>query len=227
MSLVVYEQLEQGTDEWHEARRGIVTASVVGKLLTVGGKVADNQTSRNLAHEIVAERLTGRIEESVWSRDIERGHLDEPYARRAYEEQRGLTVEQVGFMTRDLGGFLLGYSPDGLVGDDGLIEIKSRKPRLQLQHILFGEIPHDHMAQVQAGLLVSGRKWCDYISYSGGMPLAVQRVFPDIRWRDSLIEALRSFEDYAASLVTEYQVKTVGMPMTEYIDHFEKVSIDF
>ena len=227
MSLVVYERLEQGTDEWLEARRGIITASVVGKLVTPTGKVADNQTSRSLVQELVAERITGRVEEPVWSRDIERGHLDEPYARAAYAEAAGVTVNEIGFMTREFEGHLLGYSPDGLVGADGLIEIKSRKPRLQVHYVLSGEIPHDHMAQIQAGLLVSGRKWCDYVSYSGGMHLAIRRVFPEAHWRDSILAALRAFEEYAAYLLDDYMLKTRRMPMTEFIDHFEEIEIGF
>src|SRR5699024_303651 len=95
--------------------------------------------------------------EPVWSRDIERGHLDEPLAREVYEQWKGMDVTEVGFMTRNIEGYVLGFSPDGLVSDDGLVEIKSRKPQLQLQYVLTGDIPFAHFIQMQTGMLVSGR----------------------------------------------------------------------
>jgi hypothetical protein len=82
-------------------------------------------------------------------------------------------------MVRDDWGFSLGYSPDGLVGDDGLIEVKCRRQKKHLQTILADEVPPENMAQLQCGLLVSGREWIDYVSYCGGMPMYVKRVYPD------------------------------------------------
>ena len=89
-------------------------------------------------------------------------------------------------MVRDDWGFKIGYSPDGLVGKDGLIEIKSRRPKKHLQTIIAGTVPAENMAQIQAGLLVSGRDWCDYISYCGGMRPWIKRVEPDTRWSPSI-----------------------------------------
>ena len=109
----------------------------------------------------VPARITGYVEPVIPTRDMERGTLDEPYARDAYAKFTGVEVEEVGFMVRDFDGYKLGYSPDGLVGDDGLIEIKSRQPKVHLAHILADRVPAENMAQLQTGLLVSGRDCFD------------------------------------------------------------------
>jgi hypothetical protein len=126
-------------------------------------------------------------------------------------------------MVRTEDNWKLGYSPDGLVGDDGLIEVKSRRPKKHLTTILSGEVPPENMAQLQAGLLVSGREWIDYISYCGGMPLWVKRVLPDPKWFDAITDAVITFEDTAAEMVTAYETATAGMPTTERVIELEMV----
>ncbi|SNS43037.1 YqaJ-like recombinase domain-containing protein [Micrococcales bacterium KH10] len=223
MSLQIYKDLEQGSDEWLEARRGIVTASVVGQLITAKTlKLACNETSRSLALTLAAERITGRIEPVFVSDDMMRGRLDEPIARDLYASHHA-PVTEVGFMVLESGGIRLGYSPDGLVGDDGLIEIKSRKPKIQLATILSDEVPAVNMAQIQAGLLVSGRGWLDYISYCAGMPLFVKRVYPDFRWRDAITEAVEACEHDIADKVARYESAALNMPATEYVEHFNEI----
>lgn len=222
MTLTVYENLEQGSSEWLEARRGIITASEVGKLVTSTLRIADNETSRGLIERLAAERISGRIDDHYMSRDMERGHLDEPFARQAYEHHMKVEVQQIGFMTREFEGFVVGYSPDGLVGELGSIEIKSRKPQLQVMHVLEPDVPHDHMAQMQAGMLVAGRDWCEYISYSGGLHLKIDRIFADNNWQQQIVEAARRAEFAISRIVIDYQtyVEQTGMSYTEYIDHF-------
>lgn len=215
MSLHVYDDLIQGTDEWMEARRGIVTASVVGQLVTPKTiKPAANDHSRALVAQLVAERITGWSEDPYVSHDMLRGSLDEPVARALYAEHYA-PVTEIGFMVRDDWGFKIGYSPDGLVGDDGLIEIKSRRPKQHLSTILAGEVPAENIAQIQCGLLVSGRQWCDYISYCGGMPMWVRRVEPDPRWHEAILTAVKQFEDAAAEMISRYREAVAGFPMTE------------
>jgi len=223
MSLQVFNDLEQGTDEWLAARCGIVTASVVGQLITPKTiKPAVNDTSRGLVATLAAERITGHVEQVFPNRDMERGTLDEPYARDLYSEHFAPAGE-VGFMVRDDWGFKLGYSPDGLVGDDGLIEIKSRNQKKHLQTILADEVPAENLAQCHAGLLVSGREWIDYTSYCGGMPLYVKRVYPDIRWHLAIKEAVEAFEEAAAQMIKNYGINTSGRPSTERIDHYAEM----
>lgn len=225
MTLQIFEDLEQGTDEWLAARCGIVTASVVGQLITPKTiKPAANDTSRSLTAALAAERITGHVEPMHVSADMERGTLDEPYAREIYSEHYA-PVTEVGFMVRSFehGGFRIGYSPDGLVGDDGLIEIKSRNQKIQLATILADEVPLANMAQIQCGLLVSGRKWCDYVSYSGGMPLYVKGVTPDLDWFEAIINAVKSFEADAATMIETYMLHTLDMPNTKRINHYEEM----
>ena len=215
MTLRQINNIAQGTDSWLDMRRGIVTASVVGQLITTKTiKPAANDYSRGLTMTLVAERITGYTEPVYVNADMERGNMDEPIARDAYSRFVGKPVEEIGFMVRDDWGHRLGYSPDGLVGDDGLIEIKSRRQKKHLSTILADEVPPENMAQIQMGLLVSGRDWCDYVSYSGGMPLYVKRVNPDGRWFDAIVEAVGMFEANAAQMVATYAERTDGLPAT-------------
>lgn len=207
----------QGTDEWHDQRRGLVTASVIGKLITPKTfKPASNPESRGLTALLAAERITGWTDPTFVSDDMLRGIEDEPRARAIYAEHYA-PVEEVGFMVRDDWGFKIGYSPDGLVGDDGLIEIKSRRQKKHLDTIVSGNPPIENMAQMQCGLLVSGRDWCDYVSFCAGMPLWVARVRPDQRWFDAIVEAARRFEENAAGMIAEYRDRVAGLPATERV----------
>jgi hypothetical protein len=114
----------------------------------------------------------------------------------------------MGFITNDRWGFTLGYSPDGLVGDDGLIECKSRRQKFQAQtiieHVAAGTIPSEYVLQCQTGLLVAERDWIDLISYCGGMPMAVIRVFPDDEIQAAILEAAESFEATIAEKLAQY-----------------------
>lgn len=222
MSLKIYEDVEQGDDAWHELRRGMVTASTIGALITPKTiKVSTAQTGLTKLTELAAERITERFEEPITSRDIERGHFYEPYARDEYAKHMGVEVREVGFMVRDVDGHKIGYSPDGLIADDGLCEFKSRKQRIQVQHILAGEVPAEHMAQLQTGLFVSQRDWIDYGSYSTGMPMMIIRVESDPRWQQAIRDALVYAENKIAEIITNYETRTADMPMTEYVEQVE------
>lgn len=277
MSLRVYEDLEQGSPEWLAARCGIVTASVVGNLVTtrtcgameflcpacmadpgdscwgVANKEgirkplknahperaehartqniselvpSTGDTAKTLMHTLIAERITGHVEPIFPNRAMERGTMDEPYARAAYMKHHA-AVEMVGFITEDKYGFTLGYSPDGLVGDDGLIEIKSRDQKTQLRTFLRNEVPAANMAQLQGGLLVTQRAWIDYVSYCGGMPLFVKRVYPDPEWQRVIVEAAGAFEASATNIISQYLDASAGRPATERIDHFPEMELGF
>jgi hypothetical protein len=220
MSLIELSDLIQGSDEWLEQRRGIVTASVVGKLLTTTGRVAANDYSRALTTLLVAERITGWTDPQFVSDAMLRGQEDEPRAVEVYSEHFA-PVTTTGFMVREEADWKLGYSPDGLVGDDGLIEVKSRAAKKQLSTFLADEVPAENMAQCQAGLLVSGREWLDYVSFCGGMPLYRKRVYPDQRWFDAIVEAVKQFEATATAMIARYEAVTIGLPMTERVIEME------
>lgn len=218
MTLHELPDLVQGSDEWHAARRGIVTASVVGKLLTPTLKVADNDTSRAVTASLVAERITGWTEETGMTPDMWRGVEHEPIARDAYNAHNYLQAVEVGFMRRDEDGWTLGYSPDGVVGADGLIEIKCPRAKAHLSTILAADVPAHYMAQLQAGLLVSGRTWIDYVSFVAGMPLFAKRVLPDPEWQEAIVAAVSKFETTAAEMVAAYDKASKQLPATERLD---------
>jgi len=223
MTLQVFTDIEQGTEEWNDQRRGIVTASAIGRLITPTLGVADNETSRGLTAALIAERVTGWTEETPMTSDMWRGRDAEPFARDIYSGHYQQAVE-VGFMLRTEDDWQLGYSPDGLVAGDGLIEIKAPRAKAHLRTILADEVPAYYMPQLQAGLLVSGRQWVDYVSYVGGMPMYVRRVLPDPQWFDAIEAACRAFEAEAVKTVADYRKRVVGMPKTERIDYEIKVA---
>lgn len=224
VTLHVYTDLEQGTREWDDLRRGIVTASTVHQLVTAKTiQVANNVESRALTATLVAERITGWTDERYVSFDMARGHEIEPLAVDLYSRHYA-PVETVAFMVRDYGNYRIGYSPDGVIGDDGLIEIKSRRPKEHVTTVLTGHAPAENMAQLQTGLLVSGRAWIDYLSYSGGMALWRTRVYPDPAWQAAILEAVQAFETAAKDMTAAYLKATDGLPMTERLEPIPEMS---
>lgn len=188
--------------------------------------VADNDTSRGLITTLAAERITGHVEDTPMTSDMYRGIEAEPYARDTYAEHERVEVDEVGFIVRDFGKFRLGYSPDGLVGDDGLIEIKAPRAKGHITTALTGEVPAHYMAQLQTGLLVTGRKWIDYISFHGGMALYVLRVLPDPAWHAAIKAAAETTEAAIADITTRYEAATAGLPMTERLpDPFAEIRV--
>jgi len=185
--------IEQGTPEWLALRCGILTASEIKLIMTPTLKVASNDKERAHLFELLAQRITGYTEPRFVSDDMLRGHEDEIEARIKYAEHYA-PVKECGFITRNMGGIVIGYSPDGLVGDDGLIECKSRRQKYQVETIMADEVPAEYMLQIQTGLLVSGLKWLDFISYSAGLPMFVKRVFPDAEIQAAIIAAAASFD---------------------------------
>jgi len=226
MTLTEYADLEQGSDEWLKVRRGMITASTIGRLITPKTiKPAGNPDSRALIAELAAERITGWSDPVYVNADMQRGTDDEPRARDLYSEKYA-PVTELGFMVEeDLGGrgLRLGFSPDGLVGDDGLLEIKSRRPKKHLETILSGEVPVENRAQIQAGLLVSRRAWCDYVSYCSGMPMWRTRVTPDTRWVEAIVATVEQAELSIESMVNRYQGAVIGLPQTDRVVELEMV----
>lgn len=182
---------EQGSPEWLEARLGIVTMSRLSALL-VNGKSASGfgKDAYTYMNQLIGERITGELDDSFQgNRHTERGHELEPLARQLYADTTGNEAEEVGIILNHGAG----YSPDGLVSNDGLIEIKTKQPKHQIEVLLAGEIPKDHIAQCQGGLWVSEREWIDFVSYWPGMPLFVKRAYRDEKMIRTIAERVDAF----------------------------------
>ena len=216
MTITYHRDLIQGSDEWLAARCGVLTASEMKLIVTPTLKAASNEKERSHLYELLAQRITRYVEPSYVSDDMLRGRDDEIEARAIYAKHFA-AVDDVGFITNDEWGFTIGYSPDGLVGDDGLIECKSRRQKYQVQTIVTGEMPDDYLMQAQTGLLVTGRKWIDFISYSGGLPMCPIRIYPDARIQEAILTAAEAFEDRLtkAHAVYLHNVETKRLIATE------------
>jgi len=207
MTITYHRGIIQGSDEWHALRCGLITASEVKLLLTPTLKRANSDKSRAHVWELAAQRITRHVELSYISDDMIRGHEDEFHARQLYSE-RIAPVEEVGFVTNDSFGFVLGCSPDGLVGSDGMIEAKSRRQKYQIQTIVEnwrdGVVPDEYTLQVHTGMLVCDRAWCDLASYSGGLPMATIRVHRNEEICAAIVDACRAAEDSIAKVMDDY-----------------------
>lgn len=207
MTITYHADLIQGSEEWHAARCGLITASEMKLILTPTLKVANNDKTRAHVWELAAQRITGYVEPTYIGEAMLRGHEDEILARALYAEHFA-PVEEVGFVTNDRWGFTLGASPDGLVGSDGMIECKSRIQKYQVQtiveHFRDATIPDEFTLQVQTALLVTGRRWCDLISYSGGLPMTAMRCSANPEIQEAIIEACTAFEAKIAEAIADY-----------------------
>ncbi len=203
MGITHHPNVTQGSDEWLALRCGLLTASEMKLVITPTLKIAANDKQRAHLCELVAQRISGYVEPHYISDDMLRGQDDEWHARDTYAKNVA-PVEECGFITNDRWGFTLGYSPDGLVGADGLIECKSRRQKYQIQTIANGVIPEEYWMQVQTGLLVSEREWLDFVSYCGGLPMCVIRVHPDDATQQAILEASAAFEEQARVMLENY-----------------------
>jgi hypothetical protein len=204
--ITYHHDIIQGTDEWHQLRLGLITASEMKFILTPTLKTANNEKTRAHVFELAAQRISQYVEPHYVGDEMYTGHDVEKIARPIYSENFH-EVTECGFITRKFDDLTIGYSPDGIVGSDGLIEIKSRRQKFTVQTIIEGKVPDEHYLQCQAGLLISGRKWLDFITYCGGLPMMPIRVYPDEKVHAAIIEACEAFEDNISRCIREYGVK--------------------
>lgn len=178
---------EQGTPEWLEARRGVPSASRFGKIVTPKGKLSSQ--ADGLINELIAEDLF-QIENEVYvSAAMQHGIDTEPVARRWYELQTKTTVQEIGFCVHAKG---FGCSPDGLIGDDGGVEIKCPQAWTHIGYLRDGGLPSQYAAQVHGSMIVTGRQWWDFVSYHEAMPKMLVRVERD-EYTETLEAALVEF----------------------------------
>lgn len=185
--IVIVLNIEQGTKEWFAARCGVPSASNFSNIITTAG--AASKSAEKYMLQLAGEKVSGIKMEGYKSAAMEEGNKREQESRDAYEIMTGMKVEQVGFCyldeRRDRG-----CSPDGLVGEDGLLELKNPEVQTHVKYLLNQSLPVEYFTQVQGQLYITGRKWCDFMSYFPNMrPLLirVERNEPFINRLDAAI----------------------------------------
>lgn len=195
-------EFAQGSPEWLAARVGLVTASRVSDVIAKT-KSGPSASRAGYMGELVAERLTGQSAASEFTNDdMRRGIELEPAARFAYEVSTGSVVSEVGLVLHP--NMQAGASPDGLVGADGLIEIKCPRTHVHIEYLLSGKPPVKYLPQMAWQIICTGRQWCDFVSFDPKMPenlrLFVVRYTPDAGY-------LRELEGEVAALIAEVDAK--------------------
>jgi putative phage-type endonuclease len=201
---MILETADQRTEDWYAARLGKATASRFKDAIAALKSGAPAQARRDYLTELVVERLTQQPIQRFQNAAMTWGTEQEPAARAAYESATGRIVEETGFVAHDT--LMAGCSPDGLIDWDGLIEIKC--PYSSANHIetLLNGMPAEHIPQVQGQLWITGREWCDFVSYDPRMPEALQLHVQRIQRDEAFIADL---ERRVSSFLSEvgYQVE--------------------
>jgi len=207
--------MEQRTEEWFAARLGKVTASRVADVIAKT-KTGYSASRDNYMAQLICERLTGQQGESFTNAAMQHGTDTEPLARSAYENARNLLVKEVGFINHPRIE-MAGASPDGLVGEDGLVEIKCPNTATHIDTLLSGKVPTKYITQMQWQMLCCQRKWCDFVSFDNRLPehlqLFVQEVEFDPEYCAMLEEEVSQFlaemDSKVAKLKEKYEQNNI------------------
>jgi putative phage-type endonuclease len=208
--MIVY-NCEQGSEAWFAARCGRVTGTRFKELMA--GESTD--TYKKLVSNLACEIITGKMEETYSNANMEHGTETEPFARFEYESIFDVEVKQVGFIIPDEDHNyheLIGISPDGLLPEDGLLEIKCPIMRTHLEYIEAGKLPTEYRNQVQGQLFVTGFKYLHFMSYVEGMKPFIIPVKPDI---DLFLE----FEKRLDLLKAHLQNKLLVYKQYQFLNH--------
>lgn len=182
--------VEQNTDEWLQLRAGKLTSSNLGKVMANYGK-AFGEPAKKLAASIAVQQITGEPESGGYSNEhMQRGHEQEPLARMLYENETFCDVENGGFFDSDF----IGCSPDGMVSDDGVIEIKSVLSNVHFANIKRGGLDPAYKWQCIGNLKFTGRDWLDFISYCQSFPLG-KRLYVHRIKKEDLSEEFKMIDD--------------------------------
>lgn len=182
--MTIHENLEQGTDDWLELKRGKLSASNFGKLFA--GKGTDKY--KGYLNKLVFERLSGTIVDSYKSPAMQRGNDLEPFAREEYQLKTFNLVKEVGLIEVDEN---IVVSPDGLIGSDGGLEIKCLEHNALINFLMTKKIPTDYQWQIQGCLWASEREWWDYYVYHPNLPTSPVRIYRDEKEIDMLEKELK------------------------------------
>lgn len=199
-------EIIQGTPEWFAARCGKVTASRVADVIAKT-KTGWGASRANYLAELVAERLTGNVAEGFTNAAMRWGTETEPEARRAYEFYSDAEVTQIGFVDHPKIA-MSGASPDGLVGSDGLVEIKCPNTSTHIDTLLGLTLPDKYVVQMQWQLACTGREWCDFVSYDPRMPEEMRAFIKRVERDDDRISEL---ENMVEAFLAEVEFKVDGL----------------
>lgn len=190
----IIRDIEQGCKEWLDLRLGKITASRVSDIMTNGKSGKPSKTSESYMIELISEILTGSQADFYVNSAIAWGNECEPQARAMYELENDVDVEEVAFIQLDE---FVGVSPDGLVGDNGLIEIKCPTSKKQIERALSDCYHAEYKAQIQMQLWVSGREWCDFVSFdprvNGKASYLQERVYRDDEYIEDMKNRIGAF----------------------------------
>jgi putative phage-type endonuclease len=193
---MIWHDVSQNSEEWDELRRGKFTASSFSDLFMTKTTAGYKKAIR----KVVYERLTGESPESFKSDYMERGHETEPMAREAYELNTFNEVINGGFFEYNE---WIGASPDGLIGDDGLLEIKCPAYNTFIDYLISGQVPSEYFYQLQGQLFVTGRKWVDFVGYHPALPILIVRVYPDKKAQEEINAALLNAITEATNIINK------------------------
>jgi len=196
------EMMEQGTEEWFTIRIGKVTASRVADVIAKT-KTGFSASRDNYMAQLVCERLTNQKAEGFSNAAMQHGTDTEPLARLSYEVARNVLVDEVGFVPHP-SIIMAGASPDGLVGEDGLLEIKCPNTATHIETLLSQTVPGKYNTQMQFQMACTGRKWCDFVSFDNRLPEELQLFVKRVP-RDNMY--IRLIEEEIVKFLNELDIK--------------------
>lgn len=193
--------IEQGSQDWLNLRAGVVTASNFSAVISKG------QMRKTYMMKLAAERLTGQLGDNFTNSAMEWGTEHEPQARANYEFETFNSVEEVTFVKVS---DWVGVSPDGLIGDDGMLEIKCPNTNTHIETVIANKMPTKHKPQVQGQLWAAQRQWCDFVSFDPRLPtnqLFITRVERDEKYINELKQAIDTFVNELQEVVARFSNK--------------------
>ena len=203
---MMFENIEQQTPEWYEVKIGKVGASRLADVMAEGKGGKPSATRVNYMYELLAARLTGEYQQTYQSPEMLRGIELEAEARRKYEIVTFNEVKKIGWIPHPEID-MCGCSPDGLVDDEGLIEIKCPNTKTHLETVLHGKIARSYMLQMQWQMECSGREWCDFVSYDPRLPENIQMCIIRVDKKQEVIDSIKTAVQAFLSELAELENK--------------------
>ncbi len=220
--------IEQGSPEWKQARCGIVTASRCVDATAMTKKGEEKSERKHYRGEIISEILTGQPYPQFVSKEMLWGRDQEQFARAAYEIERNVLVETAGFVLHpDIARF--GCSPDGLVGEYGMIQIKCPNTTTHLEWLIANKVPVEHMPQMLAEMSCTGRDWCDFVSFDPRLPQRLQLFIHRFERNQQFIEILEGEVIHFNAEIANVMAQLPGGPqlVVETLDQADRDERDW